>query len=152
MSGLTSEELYHLIQSFPNLAATERRITSPRDSVYNCIAWAAGDTQHVWWPLPPYAYWPATAPAVPTIDAFIAAFGTLGYSVCSDGSLEEGFEKVAVYADHDGSPTHAAKQVASGRWSSKLGKSFDIEHTLEGLEGEKYGTVAVVLSRPFRPD
>jgi hypothetical protein len=33
---------------FPRLRGTAYRITSPASEVYNCIAWAAGDTEH-WW-------------------------------------------------------------------------------------------------------
>ena len=40
-----------------------------------------------------------------TIDAFIMAFGTLGYQPCIDGSLEDGFEKVVIYTLND-KPTH----------------------------------------------
>jgi hypothetical protein len=148
MNRPTSEDPA-LIQSFPNLATTESWITSPWDSGYNCIAWAAGDTRHVWWPLPPYAYWPAAAPTALTLDTFIAAFETIGYTVCADASWQEGSEKVALYMSDDGIPTHAARQVSDGRWTSKLGKSYDIEHTLDGLNGAKYGTAAAILSRPM---
>jgi len=34
-----------------------------------------------------------------------------------------------------------------GFWSSKIGKSVDIEHTLEGLEGSFYGQVAIIMRR-----
>ena len=46
-----------------------------------------------------------------------------------DESLEPGFEKVALYA-LGGVPKHAARQLSSGRWSSKLGDLEDVEHTL----------------------
>ncbi|MCI0637958.1 MAG: hypothetical protein L0Y72_23715 [Gemmataceae bacterium] len=43
-------------------------------------------------------------------------------------------------------PTHAARQLPTGRWSSKLGPSEDIEHDLHALEGEIYGTIALKLA------
>lgn len=125
------------------------RITSPQDRIYNCVAWAAGDTQRWWWPLPPYAYWPPHAALAETLQAFVEAFSTLGYEVCDNRHYEDGFEKIALYVNADGMPKHAARQVGDRKWTSKLGKSFDVEHTLDGLEGAKYGTVALVLRRPF---
>jgi hypothetical protein len=57
-----------------------------------------------------------------TVDSFILAFGILGYSPCDDGTLEEGFEKVAIYVDESETPTHMAKQLPSGMWTSKCGQ------------------------------
>jgi hypothetical protein len=55
--------------------------------------------------------------------------------------------KIAVYAD-GATPTHAARQLSSGWWTSKLGPSLDIEHaTPEAVAGGVYGVVAVILSR-----
>jgi hypothetical protein len=57
-----------------------------------------------------------------------------------DDSLESQYEKVALFAK-DGRVTHAARQLPSGRWTSKLGSDVDIEHELYAIEGEVYGTV-----------
>lgn len=59
--------------------------------------------------------------------------------------MEEGYEKVALFARHDDegriAPTHAAKQLADGRWTSKLGALEDIEHMEpEDVNGPLYGT------------
>ena len=71
--------------------------------------------------------------------------------MCGNGSLEDGYEKVAIYA-RDGELTHAARQLRDGRWTSKLGKYEDIEHdSLEALYGDgygEYGSVAVFMVRP----
>jgi hypothetical protein len=72
-----------------------------------------------------------------------------GYVVGSDESLEPGFEKVALFADAAGKPTHAARQLPSGAWTSKLGIAVDIEHELHALEGEFYGEVVLILRRPL---
>ena len=55
---------------------------------------------------------------------------------------------MAIYA-LQGKPTHAARQLGDGRWTSKLGKEVDITHTLVGLEGPVYGQVAAYLRRPL---
>ncbi len=132
---------------FPDLARTGYRITSPPDPVYNCIAHAAGMTDAWWWPDPDgFDYWPPGVVCERTLIAFIQAFATVGYAPCSDGALEEGWEKVAIYATDEG-PEHAARQLENGRWSSKLGPDDDIEHTLEGLCSPIYGTVVQFLRR-----
>ena len=81
------------------------------------------------------------------VDLFLAA----GYELCGDGNLEDGYEKIAIYAK-DGEPTHAARQLGDGRWTSKLGKYEDIEHdSLDALNGEgfgEYGSVALFMVRP----
>ena len=134
---------------FPGLSGTPYRVTSPKDDVYNCIAWAAGRTSEWWWPHDaPGHYWPAGIPKEETLPAFQALFDSLGFSICSDGNLEIGFEKIALFAAGQGIPAHAARQYPNGRWTSKLGKLEDIEHDLQALEGVEYGTVALVMKRP----
>lgn len=138
-----------LDEMFPKLAGSDYRVTSPRDGDYNCIAWVAGDTHRWWWPGHDAAkeYWPPGVPRERTRDAFVAAFASLGYSVCDGDGLEEGYEKIALFADVEGYPTHAAKQLANGLWSSKLGKAEDIEHRLHDLEGALYGSVVLIMKR-----
>ena len=132
--------------TFPRLRSTPYRITSPETKQYNCIAWAAGESSRWWWPSPD-AYWPPSAPEALTLDAFVAAYGSCGYSVCSNGDLEPGTEKIAIYATIAGTPKHAARQLTNGNWTSKCGSTEDIEHTLDGVSGVVYGTPAVFMSR-----
>ena len=134
---------------FPNLSTSPYSITSPAEKGYNCIAWAAGDSNAWWEPdrLSTY-FWPDSIPRVYTVDAYVKAFESLGFTRCQDACYEDGFEKVAIYVLSDGKPAHAARQLGSGVWTSKLGISEDIEHgKLEALEGPIYGIVAVVLKR-----
>jgi hypothetical protein len=65
---------------FPNLAATPYTVTSPADSIYNCIAWAAGLTDDWWWPDPMgVSSWPAGVRREETLIAFLEAFQSLGF-------------------------------------------------------------------------
>jgi hypothetical protein len=133
---------------FPNLASEGFTTTSPASRKYNCIAWAAGRDDAWWWPDQQLVcHWPDTAPRCETLDAFVAAFAILGYQPCPDGTAENGFEKIAIYLS-GGLPTHAARQLSGGSWTSKLGSNIDITHTLQGLEGPEYGKVSVFLRRP----
>lgn len=135
---------------FPRLRGSAYRITSPSSDVYNCIAWAAGDTQHWWWPGDPArTYWPVGVSRVETLASFRDAFATLGYVVCAQADLEPEFEKIALFADADGTPTHAARQLPDGSWTSKLGMSEDIQHALADLADGVYGSVVQILKRAF---
>ena len=80
------------------------------------------------------------------------AYGTVGYIECADGSFEQGFEKIAIYAARETggglTPTHAARQLPSGRWTSKLGSCEDIEHTdPQAVNCPAYGNVVAYLKR-----
>lgn len=103
---------------FPGLRTSPFRVTSPATRDYNCVAWAAGDTAHWWWPdLDPdndAIYWPPGVPLEETVDAFVAAFATLGYAPASGEQPEPGFEKIALFASGS-EPMHAARQLPSGR-------------------------------------
>ena len=139
-------------QDFPGLRGTGYQVTSPQDDKYNCIAWAANDTTVWWWPDEPdnsdSPFWPPGVTRAETLEAFTEAFTTLGYRVCGDVQLELRFEKIALFAV-GGVPTHAARQLANGRWTSKLGPMEDIEHVLADLTGVRYGTVVQLMKRPL---
>ena len=138
----------------PNLTDSNSAITSVQRRGYNCIAWAAGDTTRWWWPVPLRGinYWPKGIPREETLEAFILAFGTLGFVPCANDSLQDGVEKVALFAKRVGMallPTHAALQLESGEWTSKLGPFEDISHaTLDAVNGPAYGQAMRFLARP----
>src|SRR5438445_10482838 len=127
----------HLEFIFPNLNNDSYRITSSKTPGYNCVAWAADNNSRWWWPIaPPFAYWPTGDPREETLENFTDAFRELGYQPCDNDLLEAKYEKITIYVDSSGTPTHVAKQLRSGKWTSKLGSLEDIEHdTLEQLEG-----------------
>ena len=60
-------------------------------------------TQRIWWwpdidPDNDAIFWPPSVPLEETLDAFVAAFATLGYAPASVVEPEPGFEKVALFA------------------------------------------------------
>ncbi len=137
-----------LERAFPGLRDTKYHITSPADRRYNCLAWAAGEATVWWWPDPMgLGFWPAEAPRNVSLDAFAVAYGLCGFEACQSAVLEPCFEKVAIFVNANGEPKHAARQLANGKWTSKLGKWIDIEHDLTAVEGATYGTVALVMKR-----
>jgi len=141
-----------LISKFPGLAQVGYRETSPATWDYNCIAWAASDDSK-WWEPPPHGFWPPGVQPAYTLAAYMVAYATLGYEQCSEGTYESRFEKIVIFADPNGFPTHAARQLENGRWTSKLGPHIDIEHaTPEALNGPDYGSPAVFMRRPTAID
>jgi hypothetical protein len=139
-------------EHFPDLPRKGYRVTSEPSSRYNCFAYAAGDESRRWGPGPFPAgwqddYWPEGAPHEDTLEAFMQAYGTVGFAPGQDGSPEPGVEEIAIYATREG-PQHAARQEKDGTWRSKLGPDEDIEHALDGLVGPLYGKVVVYLARP----
>lgn len=137
----------------PFLTDLNCEVTSPPSKKYNCLAWAAAEDFRVWWPDPMgTGYWPLTVPREESIAAFLQAYGTLGFGLCFDGTLEAGVEKLAIYgtgALGAETPTHAALQLEGGEWTSKLGQFEDIKHAIpDAVNGPAYGRVVCYLSRP----
>jgi hypothetical protein len=131
---------------FPSLNGNYQK-TSDETKNYNCIAWAAGDSKRWWWPDHlGFYYWPKSVRREEQISAFIDAFKSLGFELCDSCAHEHGIEKVAIYALL-GVPTHAARQLPSGIWTSKMGQGIDISHELNAVKGQKYGAPVVFLSR-----
>jgi hypothetical protein len=128
---------------FPKLAAY-KVISEPSDR-YNCVAWAAGDNVRWWSNLPGY-HWSTTSRSL-LVESLVAVFEGIGYEVCHNTSVEVGYDKVALYA-RAGMWKHAARQLPTGAWTSKLGDGEDIEHsTPDALAGSQYGVVHCIMRR-----
>jgi hypothetical protein len=151
-----AEDFYD--RDFPNLINTggSKRTSEPAD--YNCIAFAVWDETQWWWPRNREdEHWPLPIPDKITIQTFIEAFLTRGFTLCTPNrEPEAGYHKIALFALEDGTVKHAARlEDGMTRWKSKLGPEEDIEHVLEGLEGPCYGKVVEIFRKsvdsPFAP-
>jgi hypothetical protein len=138
-----------LLRLFPNIDINGFKETSPINPFYNCFAWAGEDSKYNWEPSPSDEYVWLTDTYTWTIENFIANYAVIGYSETTDSAeYESGFQKIAIYADSNREPSHAARQNQDGTWTSKLGVLEDIEHrTLECVENDVYGKVAVILKK-----
>ena len=132
--------------NFPNTKISPFILTSPKTGSYNCIAWAYGDDTKWYWPTNNY-FWPEDIPFSVELDSFVKLFEKIGYKQCENEDLEEEFEKIAIYVDAQNEPKHAARQLLDGLWTSKLGTSVDVSHTIFAMEGGYYGDVAVFMKR-----
>jgi hypothetical protein len=141
---------------FPNLRSGNYEEKSLADKRYNCIAWAAGRNDTWWDPAvsedsdDPEVdhYWPANAPRDYKVTSLVVAYESVGFAICADGSLEDGVEKIAIYADGP-EYMHAARQLENGKWTSKMGLGVDIEHDApQNVTGPRYRQVAVYMKPP----
>ncbi len=136
------------IPEFPNTFNEPFIVTSPQTSSYNCIAWAFDDNTKWYWPDPDDMYfWPNNIPRTVEITSFIELYKLIGYEICNSSLLENGFEKVALFLDNFDSPTHAAKQLSNGYWTSKLGCEYDIQHSINSMNNSVYGNAKIFMSR-----
>jgi hypothetical protein len=170
-----STPLVHLEQAFPKLAAAGYEQTSDQtgtpldDGAYNCIAWAADDIHHkYWWPAPG-GHWPFLVRREVSVPCFVKAFRCLGYIRSAHSRREFAYHKVALFAIHvsraptpvpraardfgNWEPTHMARQLPDGTWTSKCGGNEDIRHfTLDALESygqrsDAYGCPVLYMKR-----
>lgn len=137
-------------RDLPSLTTKNCAITSPATNRYNCLAWAAGNNRQWWDPNPLYR-WPSDVPREISLDAVLRVYEKLGYVICIGGEPEKDFEKIAIFAKRiEGRtiPTHAARLLDSGEWTSKLGPCEDITHkTVDAVRGPLYGEVKYFMSR-----
>lgn len=139
-----------VVDSLPNIVGKYKRTSDPSIK-YNCLAHAVG-VDWGWFEPPnhlPGYYWPPGIDAEWNDKTIKEVLSRFGYKELADGSdLEEGYDKIAVYGDTEG-PTHFARQLPNGSWSSKLGELIDVQHdTLECLFGaDHYGEILYYVKR-----
>ena len=138
-------------------------VSSVENSTYNCIAWALGARRNWWEPhregnIPQgLGDWPEGLPHDREPGTLRELFRREGFVDCEDGSLDPALVKIALYwvQDDVGSYiwTHAARQLKTGLWTSKLGSSYEVTHRSTGdLEGELYGAVYAYMAKARRGD
>ena len=138
-------------------------ITAAPTMVYNCIAWALGQRNDWWEPHAPGSipdqrgHWPAGLPHNRDPETLRQLFHQEGFTDCENGDFDPVVVKIALYRmrDADGSYrwTHAARQLKTGLWTSKLGSSYEVTHrNPDDLDGTLYGAVYAYLAKPRRGD
>jgi chromosome segregation ATPase len=79
------------------------------------------------------------------LKELIEAFKLEGYAICKDGTHKRGVEKVVIYVKN-GYPTHIARQLESGLWTSKCGLMQDVGHESH-VERDVYGLAHTFMHR-----
>lgn len=121
---------------FPNCTVPGTlSVTSPEDTLYNCVAWSLGITDR--WlqpmtdmgPVSPWAIWPDLAARGTAIETFVKMYRGEGFIKATGKKLEAGFDKIVLYwNDATGEFLHVARQHQDGTWWSKLGMASDVSH------------------------
>jgi hypothetical protein len=93
---------------------------------------------------PPDVQWP--------IEHYVRVAILCGFKHCSDGSYDDGLEKIMLF--HDGKYfRHAAIQRSAERWESKIGWESDFSHSMNDLDGDGtvYGSHRIFMCKPITP-
>jgi hypothetical protein len=139
------------IESFaPNAVGHYERKSDPTTD-YNCLAWAVENNQKWFNPERFCAgyYWPKGVERHWSMKTVIHVLSEYGFDEEVElATFEDGIVKVAIYADVDEYPTHFARQLANGKWTSKAGELIDFEHdSLECLHCDDYGKVTKIVQK-----
>jgi hypothetical protein len=70
-----------------------------------------------------------------------------GFEVCADDEAEIGYEKIALFSQDNQEFTHVAKHLKGNLWTSKLGFSHDVSHTLQAIQSGIYGNIHTFMKR-----
>jgi hypothetical protein len=154
-------------RDFPNLDSRNHKPTSPATPIesnpkrprhiHNCFALVVGDETKWWWP-GGHGYWPRQPSQDTVYELTRVLISDRGFKECmpgqSNGTLEPGIRKVAIFADDNNVPQHVCYQpdhTSSQRrtWKSKMGFNIDMEHTLHAISGKLYGHPVKFLYRVF---
>jgi type VI secretion system secreted protein VgrG len=136
-------ETAQMARDFPRLGRSYA-LLAPSTRTYNCIAWSLGITDRWVWP-------------GANVSDFDGLYGRQGYRRLGNLNYrtQPGVDKLVLYAKRkaDGSweCTHAARQMANGTWTSKLGALPLIGHRTPGdVSGPSYGVPIAVYVRSAR--
>lgn len=140
-----------LIMGFPNLRNDPYfHIKSEETDTYNCIAWAMGTSER--WVSPkantPGYWWPDGVDMDTKKESLIAAFKAVGFSMANDNKIEEGYDKVVLFAKGD-DWKHAARIIDDEVEYSKFGQGWDATHGHNVLSGASYGYEYAYMKRPI---
>jgi len=122
---------------FPSLSFDDVWITAPIDPQYNCLAWTLGITDRWVWP------W-----SVPMVGSgqFSELYRQFGLYIGAPA-------KVVAWGQTLRDMTHGSIRYAGNLgvpdlWESKLGASWRITHSLDGLKGRLYGSTLLYYAAP----
>ena len=146
--GLNQEEI---ALSWPELILdTNFHFTSLRRKGHNCVAYALkehGKDLDMWIFAELYGIDKANLDI--SVNGYAEIFTKYyGYEKCEEGNIEEGFDKIVLFEDHEGDFVHVALQLENGNWTSKMGTYEDIEHySVDAISKKDYGTPRLYMKK-----
>ena len=152
MAKYTQQDRRTIINWFPALRKDPNfEITSDCTPAYNCIGWALG-MNDVWVGIynPANYAWswrPKEVRCDEIKESLVELFLYFGFEISDNDLPEDGYDKVALYAD-DSCWTHAAKIIAPNVYHSKIGTAWDIKHSGgDVFDHTEYGNVFIIMKR-----
>ena len=132
---------------FPKLTDANHRKTSPESPHYNCFGWAILGREVLMGPKDGW-FWPADVPLDLRLSTFHLLLDALDFQRCESGDPELDFDRVLLYGSGE-NVTHAARQLESGKLTSKRGIfGDDIEHdTADAITGGEYFEILAYFRR-----
>lgn len=139
-----------LLNDFPRLREPGNfQQNSDPTAIYNCIAWALGlGDLFVASDDVPWHWWPIGVNRDFSENALIDCFKFFGYEETDDASVEQSYDKVALYS-LGGKWTHAARVIDTDNYHSKFGYNVDGFHKSGDVLASKYGLVYKYMKRPI---
>jgi hypothetical protein len=61
--------------------------------------------------------------------------------------LKLDLKKIALFSIDNKECSHVARQTDNGKWTSKLGVSYDVQHSLHSIEGGIYGKAVIFMKK-----
>jgi hypothetical protein len=133
-------------KSFPNSLLEPFKITSPETASYNCLAWALNDTSK-WYENDDDYYWFEGIEKNNTLETIQKIFVNFGFIKTENTEYQVGIERIALFSKDNIECTHLARQQDKDQWTSKLGSSYDVNHTLKSIENGIYGNVVIIMEK-----
>jgi hypothetical protein len=137
---------YLSLAQFPNSFSEPFSITSAETPQYNCVAWALDDMEN-WWEADEDYLWLDHLHWDNSLSTMQHFFQHFGFDPIDKPNFNNGIEKIALFSENGINCTHVAKQLPNNIWTSKLGVSHDVTHTLSAMEKGIYGDVAMILQK-----
>lgn len=137
---------YLSVRSFPNSLHEPFEITSPETANYNCLAWAMKDNSK-WIECDEDYFWFDGIPRDNKLSTIISIFEKKGFQQTKNIEYEDNTELVALFTKDNIECSHLARQIGHQLWTSKLGSSFDVNHSLRSIERGIYGNAVIFVKK-----
>jgi hypothetical protein len=134
-------------KSFPNSFLEPLEISSPETGDYNCLAWALNDNSK-WYESEDDYCWFDKIDRDNKLSTIQKIFEQIGFNLTRNSEYQVDIERVALFSTDNIDCSHLARQIGKNVWTSKLGSSYDVNHTLRAIEDGIYGNPILFLERP----
>jgi len=142
---------YLIEKSFPNSYKEPFEITSSETPDYNCLAWALNDNSK-WYESDDDYFWFNDIARDNLLTTIQKIFENLGFHQTNFAKYQIDYERIALFSIDNNECSHLARQIDEDKWTSKLGSSYDVNHSIKSIENGIYGNAVIFLERKLNTD